>query len=145
MEILAKKEKEKLKKDYFNLLAMFLHVPQMESRFTRCLIKWSIQIGITSEDMVQMGKDLNNLTYLTPESYDEKVKSVYHLVYMIYLDNVIEDVELEVAMLYAEKIGLNKIVVAKLFQSIATAASDGINPDTLEKEVLDFMKLNRKL
>ena len=95
--------------------------------------------------MVQMGKDLNNLTYLTPESYDEKVKSVYHLVYMIYLDNVIEDVELEVAMLYAEKIGLNKIVVAKLFQSIATAASDGINPDTLEKEVLDFMKLNRKL
>jgi hypothetical protein len=139
MEQLEQAQVEKLKEDYFNLLALFINEPQVDSRFVRCLIKWSVQIGITPEDMVKLGKDLDKLIYLAPQTKEEKLKSVYHLVYMIYLDRVIEDVELEIAMVYAEKIGLNKIVVAKLFQSIATANSDGINPEQLEKEVLDFM------
>ena len=91
---------------------------------------------------MKLGKDLVELTYSPPQTKEEKIRSVYHLVYMIYLDRVIEDVELEVAMIYAEKIGLNKIVVAKLFQSIATAAFDGITPQMLEKEVLEFMANN---
>ncbi len=135
-------EKEKIKQSYFNLLAMFFSMPQVDSRFARCFIKWSVQMGISSDDIVKLGKDLIQLTYSSPKTHDEKLKSVYHLVYMIYLDRVIEDVELEVAMIYAERIGLNKIVVAKLFQSIATAASDGITPEMLEKEVLDFMRSN---
>jgi hypothetical protein len=143
MENLPDLEKEKLKRSYFNLLALFLSTPQVDSRFIRCLIKWSIQMSITSEDMVKLGKDITLLTYTSPSTEHEKLKSVYHLVYMIYLDNVIEDVELEVAMIYAEKIGLNKIVVAKLFQSIATASGDGISPEMLEKEVLDFMSVNK--
>ena len=143
MEQLEEIEKEKLKRSYFNLLALFLSTPQVDSRFIRCLIKWSIQMHISADDMVKLGKDLTLLTYATPDSEEEKLKSVYHLVYMIYLDNVIEDVELEVAMIYAEKIGLNKAVVAKLFQSIATATADGITSEMLEKEVLEFMSTNQ--
>lgn len=143
MEQLTDIEKQRLKADYLNLLALFLGDPQLESRFVRCLIKWGMQIGITSEDMVKLGKDLTLLVYSSPTSKEEKLKSVYHLVYMIFLDNVIEDVELELAMLYAEKVGLKKVVVAKLFQSIATASSDGISTESLEKEVLDFMNSNQ--
>lgn len=143
MENISDQEREKVKKSYFNLLALFLSTPNVESRFVRCLIKWSVQIGISSDDIVKLGKDLVQLTYSTPASKEEKLESVFHLVYMIYLDKVMEDVELEVAMIYAEKIGLNKTVVAKLFQSIATAPADGITPDMLEKEVLDFMSANQ--
>jgi hypothetical protein len=132
-------EKEKVKRSYFNLLALFLEMPTVETRFLRCMIKWSVQIGISTDDVVKLGKDLVRLTYTAPQSEEEKLKSVFHLVYMIYLDRVIEDVELEVAMIYAEKIGLSKVVVAKLFQSIATASADGISPEMLEREVLDFM------
>jgi hypothetical protein len=142
MEQLSDIEKQRLKADYLNLLALFLHEPQVESRFVRCFIKWGMQIGITAEDMVKLGKDISLLAY-SPGSKEEKLKSVYHLVYMIFLDNVIEDVELELAMVYAEKVGLKKVVVAKLFQSIATASSDGISPEDLEKEVLDFMNSNQ--
>lgn len=142
MEQLTDIEKQRLKADYLNLLALFLSDPQVESRFVRCLLKWGLQIGISAEDMVKLGKDLSILAYSTPASKEEKLKSVYHLVYMIFLDNVIEDVELEVAMLYAEKVGLKKLVVAKLFQSIATASYDGISPDELEQEVLNFMNSN---
>jgi hypothetical protein len=143
MENISDTEREKVKKSYFNLLALFLSMPSLESRFVRCLIKWSVQIGISSDDIVKLGKDLVQLTYSAPESKESKLESVFHLVYMIYLDKVMEDVELEVAMIYAEKIGLNKTVVAKLFQSIATAPADGITPDLLEKEVLDFMTTNQ--
>ena len=142
MEPLDDQEKEKLKGSYFNLLGLFLSSEQVDSRFVRCMINWSAQLGITSQDLVKQGKDISSLTYSAPVSANDKLKSVYHLVYMIYMDNTIEDVELEVAMIYAEKIGLNKIVVAKLFQSIATASYDGITPDALEKEVLDFMRSN---
>ena len=142
MEQLSEIEREKLKKSYFNLLALFLNKPQIDSRFVRCLIKWGIQINLSPEDIVKLGKDLVQLTYSSPQTEEDKLDSVYHLVYMIYLDRVIEDVELEVAMIYAEQIGLNKTIVAKLFQSIATAAADGITPEMLEKEVLGFMKSN---
>ena len=143
MEQLEEIEKEKLKGSYFNLLALFLSLPQVDSRHVRCLIKWSVQMEISADDIVKLGKDLVQLTYAAPSTEEAKLKSVYHLVYMIYLDRVIEDVELEVAMIYAEKIGLNKIVVAKLFQSIATASADGITPEQLEKEVLEFMTSNQ--
>lgn len=143
MEQLEEIEKEKLKRSYFNMLALFLSTPQVDSRFIRCLIKWGIQMQISPDDMVKLGNDLTLLTYATPDSEEEKLKSVYHLVYMIYLDRVIEDVELEIAMSYAEKVGLNKTVVAKLFQSIATATADGITPEMLEKEVLEFMSTNQ--
>ena len=143
MDHIDANEREKIKRSYFNLLALFLNMPNVESRFVRCLIKWSVQIGISADDIVKLGKDLVLLTYSHPETREEKLESLYHLVYMIYLDKVMEDVELEVAMIYAEKIGLNKTVVVKLFQSIATAPADGITPDMLEKEVLDFMSANQ--
>ena len=142
MEQLTSLDKEKLKKDYFNLLALFLSEPLVESRFARCFIKWGVQLGINVDDMVNFGKDITQLSYAAPQNHQDKMLSVYHLVYMIYLDKVIEDVELEVAMKYAEKIGLDKIVVAKLFQSIATAPADGISPELLEKEVLTFINSN---
>ena len=143
MEQLSELEKEKLKKSYFNMLALFLSTPQVDSRYVRCLIKWSLQMDVSAHDMVKLGKDITQITYSSPTTHEEKLKAVYHLVYMIYLDLVIEDIELEVAMIYAEKIGLNKTVVAKLFQSIATASADGFSPEMLEKEVLDFMSTNQ--
>ena len=142
MDQLSEIEKEKVKRSYFNLVALFLQQPQVENRFVRCLIKWSVQVEISSDDIVKLGKDLDKLTYSAPQTEEEKLKSLFHLVYMIYLDRVIEDVELEVAMLYAEKIGLDKTVVVRLFQSIATASGDGILPEMLERDVTEIMKSN---
>lgn len=98
---------------------------------------------ISEQDIVKLGKDLVELKYNSPQTEEEKLKSVFHLVYMIYLDRVIEDDELEVAMVYAEKIGLKKDVVPNFFQTIATAYVDGISPETLEREVIDFVTSNK--
>lgn len=138
MNTLSDIEKGKVKASYFNLLALFLTAPQVDSRFVRCLIKWSVQLGISPDDMVKLGKDLNQLNYSKPEGREACLNSLFHLVYMIYLDKVMEDEELELAMVYAQKIGFEKEIVPKLFQSIATASEDGITPEMLEKEVIDF-------
>jgi hypothetical protein len=62
---------------------------------------------------------------------------------MIQLDNVVEDVELEVATLYAERLGYVPEVVAELFKSIATVQFDQENPRDLKKEIEDFMKIQK--
>jgi hypothetical protein len=142
MESLSIAEQEKIKTSYFNLLALFLSEPHVGSRYARCFIKWSVQMQISEQDIVKLGKDLVELKYKSPQTQEEKLKSVFHLVFMIYLDRVIEDDELEVAMVYAEKIGLKKDVVPNFFQSIATASVDGISPETLEREVIDFVTSN---
>lgn len=66
MEQLSEIEKEKLKKSYFNLLALFLGMPNVNSHYVRCLIKWSVQLEISPDDIVKLGNDLVQLKYATP-------------------------------------------------------------------------------
>ena len=127
-----------IKKSYFNILALFLQQTNIESRFLRCLLKWGIQLNLHTDDLVRSNLDLNKLSFNEPR---EKIESLYHLVYLINLDRVVEDVELEVASLYAEKLGFAPEVVGELFKSIATVAYDNENPGNLQREIEDFMKL----
>jgi hypothetical protein len=61
---------------------------------------------------------------------------------MIHLDKVVEDVELEVASLYAQKLGFSDTLVPDLLKSIATAVYDGISAHEVKAEVLEFLKVN---
>jgi hypothetical protein len=60
---------------------------------------------------------------------------------MIYLDQVVEDVELEVASIYAERLGFKNSLVGDLFKSIATAEFDLSSAEDIRKEVIDFLKI----
>ncbi|MEX1240058.1 MAG: hypothetical protein WEB30_10080, partial [Cyclobacteriaceae bacterium] len=72
----------------------------------------------------------------------EKVEAMYHLVYMISLEKVVEDVELEVASLYAERLGFKNSLVCELLNSIVTADSDGNAKGDVRQQVIDFLRLN---
>jgi|SRR5690606_12612692 hypothetical protein len=137
---LTPEQLESVKRSYFNVLGMFLQHEQVESRFLRCLIKWGIQLHLSTSDLININLDLDKLSYQEPR---EKIESLYHLVYMIQLDNVVEDIELEVATLYAERLGYAPEVVAELFKSIATIPFDQENPRDLRKEIEDFMKIQK--
>lgn len=127
-----------IKKSYFNILGLFLQHEKIESRFLRCLLKWGIQLNLHTDDLVRSNLDLNQLSFNEPR---EKIESLYHLVYLINLDNIVEDVELEVASIYAEKLGFAPEVVGELFKSIATEVYDHDYPENLQKEIEDFMKI----
>ncbi|MBT1697457.1 hypothetical protein KK083_11260 [Fulvivirgaceae bacterium PWU4] len=142
MTDLSKEQAHSVKKSYLNILALFLGQEKLESRYLRCLLKWGFQLRLNPDDLKQANIDISHLQFSHPEEKMQKLEDIYHLVYMIYLDKVVEDVELEVAVIYAEKLGFRASVVSELFKSIATAAYDQRKPRDVKQEVMDFMKLH---
>lgn len=123
------------------MLALFLENENVRSSYLRCLLKWGFQLHLSPEDLRHINVDVSDIAYKDPESKVETLESIYHLVYMIYLDKVVEDVELEVASLYAVKLGFKQNLVSELFKSIATAAYDEGEHRDVRQEVLDFLKV----
>lgn len=138
---LTTKQSASVKKSYFNILALFLSLDKIESRFLRCLLKWGFQLRLNPDDLKQADVDISHLKFEHPEDKVEKLEAIYHLVYMIYLDDVVEDVELEVSTIYAQKLGFKSDVVSELFKSIATAKYDLTKPRNVKQEVMDFLKV----
>ncbi|HEY9004909.1 hypothetical protein [Ohtaekwangia sp.] len=131
-----------VKNSYFNILALFLGQSKIDSRFLRCLLKWGFQLHLSPEDLAKANVDLTHLQFADPADKISKLESIYHLVYMIYLDAVVEDVELEVATIYAEQLGFRPSIVSDLFKSIATEAYDEGETRDVRQEVMDFLKLH---
>jgi hypothetical protein len=141
MTDLTKEQLRSIKKSYFNILALFLGKEKTESRYVRCLLKWGVQLHLNPDDLRQSNVDLSLVAFSHPDDKVEKLESIYHLVYMIYLDKVVEDVELEVASIYAQQLGFDSAIVSDLFKSIATADYDETVKRNVRQEVMDFMKI----
>jgi hypothetical protein len=138
---LNKEHLASVKASYFNILALFLSEEKIESRYLRCLLKWGFQLNLNAEDLQKADVDISKLTFLQPGNRVAKLEAIYHLVYVIYLDEVVEDLELEVATIYANKLGFPSSLVSELFKSIATVAYDESKPRNVHTEVLEFLKL----
>jgi hypothetical protein len=142
MTDLEKEHLDSVKKSYFNILALFLGQENLESRFLRCLLKWGFQLKLTPDDLRSADVDMTNLKFTSIGDKVEKLEAIYHLVYMIYLDEVVEDIELEVATIYAKELGFKANVVSDLFKSIATEPYDNPSERNVRQEVMDFLSLN---
>ena len=132
---------ESVKKSYFNILALFLGHEKVESRYVHCLLKWGFQLHLNPADLRLIGEDLSQMQFSKPDEKIERLEAIYHLVHMIYLDKVVDDIELEVATIYAEKLGFKPSVVSGLFNTIATADQDNAPLRDVRKEVIDFLKM----
>jgi hypothetical protein len=141
LDELTPEQLHSVKKSYFNILALFLEKDKIESRYLRCLLKWGFQLHLNPLDLHQAQVDVSNLAFTQPDEKLDKLESIYHLVFMIYMDQVVEDVELEVATIYAEKLGFKSFVVSELFKSIATAAYDENGPRSARQEIMEFLKM----
>jgi len=133
---------EAVKKSFLNLLGPLLGQDQVESRYARCLLKWSLQLGLSPDDLAKARVDFSNISFSLPTETRDKVEAIYHLVYMICLDQVVEDVELEVASLYALKLGFPRSIVCDVLNAIVTADIDGVPAGEFREQVLEFLKLN---
>lgn len=134
---------EAIKVSYFNLLAAYFEQETIKTPHTKCLIKWGAQLGINPHDIYDLGNGLKDSKFIFPRDEVSKLESVYHLVHMIYLDQIVEDVELEVASFYATRLGFNDTLVGDLFKSIATTEFDLTSPEDVRKEVIDFLKIQK--
>ena len=131
-----------IKRSYLNIVGFFLSEEKIDSRYLRCLLKWGFQLHLSPEDLKHADVDLSHLKFSHPEDKVERVEALYHLVYMICLDQVVEDVELEVASLFAAKLGFRPALVSGLLKSIVTADADGPSSGSVHQQVVDFLKVN---
>ena len=132
-----------IKVSYFNLLACILEAESVKSIHAKCLVKWAAQLSISPADMRDFGIGLIDSKFAFPATEVDKLESLYHLVHMIYLDKVVEDIELEVAGIYATRLGFKEGLVADLFKSIATAEFDSASSEDVRNEVIEFLKLQK--
>lgn len=140
---LSKDQFLSVRESYFNILALFLDQEKVDSRYIRCLLKWAVQLRISPDDLNRSSKDISTISFSLDKV--DKLEAVYHLVHMIYLDRVVEDVELEVATIYAEKLGFDTPIVSDLFTAIATADPGKTKERDVRKEVIDFLKLHKDI
>ena len=141
MTDLAKEHLDSVKKSYFNIVALFLGHEKIDSRFLRCLLKWGFQLHLTADDLRNADVDISHLKFTSIGDKVEKLEAIYHLVFMIYLDEVVEDIELEVATIYAKELGFKSNVVSELFKNIATEPYDQASERNVRQEVMDFLKV----
>jgi len=135
-------DNQHIKESYFNLLAVFFEQEHIKGTHMKCILKWGIQLGISPHDVDVIGRGLQS-EFVFPSIEVDRLESVYHLVHMIYLDEVVEDAELEVASIYATRLGFKNSLVGDLFKSIATIEFDRGSPEDVRKEVIDFLQLQK--
>src|SRR5437879_8810351 len=129
----------KVKKSYFNLLSAYKSAGKIDGKYLACIVKWGIQLGVNADDL----REQENAEPSLPSDKTARIEAIFHLVYMIYLDRVVEDLELEVAADYAIKMGFEKELVGDLFKSIATIPYDETSPLDIQKEVEEFIKIQK--
>lgn len=136
---LSKPEYNSVKASFKNICAYFLHHHRDYKPFLDCIQKWGIQLNLPQEEYFNPDRN-THIPFEQPKSPINGIEQVYDMVYMIYLDNVVEDVELEVTTLYAEAMGFEGTIVGELLKAIVTAPYDGITKDQLRKDLELFLK-----
>ena len=141
MEKLSKEEINSLKKSFMNILALFFKKPTIETRYVACLMKWSTQLELSIQDLHKIEENFDHLDFKPLAVKEEKLEAIFNLIHMIYLDNIVEDIELEVATIYAKELGFKEELVDELFKAIATAPYDGKSTLDVREEIAEFLTL----
>ena len=135
---LSTEEITSVKQSYMLILKHFLSKEMVESRFITCLLKWGVHLNVDVQDI----KQYETLTPgQLPDSVEEKAAAIFNLVHMIYLDDMVEDIELEVAIIFARYLGLDTSLVGEFFKAIATAPFDDMSSADIRSEIMDYLKL----
>lgn len=116
-----------LKHSFCNILAYVVKEEQCNAKLD-CLKKWAIQLGLHQLELHRLMSS-PTLTYQAPQNNIDALEQVYDLVYMVYMDGMIEDIELELVSSYAKGVGLEPFVVNNLLKALITAQLDGVSDE----------------
>jgi len=140
METLNDRQKQQIANSYFGLLNIMLKQPSLPTNHVRCLIRWALQLGLKPNDVLSAARTRSHEAVPLPVEKRDKMRAVFHLVYMTCLDQIVEETELEVAQFYANKIGLDEGIVAAFFQSITTADYDELDAEEMEEQIIAMLE-----
>lgn len=135
---LTKEEYKSIKDSFFHIYHHFLNKGPLSKDYVTCLFKWGVQLNVSEAEVVQYIDTEDNLAH-TKEKVN-LLEHLYNLVYMIYLDNVVEDSELKVVSEFAESLGFKASIVNDLLKTIVTAPDDGIDVKEVKNHLREIIE-----
>lgn len=133
---ISQEEITSIKDSFFHIYHSFLNEGFISKDFVGCLFKWGVQLHLTEEELKYIDPAYEKDEILNKE---QKLEHIYNLVFMIYLDGVVEDIELEVVTRYAEKTGFQSHIVNDLLKTIVTAPYDGFSFPHVKKDLKEII------
>jgi hypothetical protein len=133
---ISKEELQSIKESFFHIYHSFLNEGFLSKEFVGCLFKWGVQLHITEDELKFVDPD-----YAEQEVTDKEsgLEHLFNLVFMIYLDGRVEDIELEVVTKYAKKLGFDSHIVNDLLKTIVTAPFDGFDFKHVKAQLRDMI------
>lgn len=126
---------------YFNIYILFAKDKTFDKKLLDCIYTWGLQLRIRKQKLDAILRDPESFEYRKPGNKYAALEHLYDLVYMIYLDSRVEDMELEILMKYAKKLGLPPYIVGDLVKAIVTAPYDGIQRWQVKNELKDLLEI----
>lgn len=123
-----------LKRSFSEIFTYFHTQEKGSDQQIACLYKWGRQLGITPTELRELQEGKNNFTY----EYDKTngLAFAYDLVCLIYMDEIVEDVELKMATYFTEKVlGLKPHIVNNLLKALITAQLDGVTNTEVRNDI----------
>ena len=132
-------EIKSIKDSFFHIYHSFLNEGFLSKDFVGCLFKWGIQLHITEDELKYIDPTMDE-----PEitSKEKAVEHLFNLVFMIYLDGRVEDIELEVVTKFGEKIGFKSHIVNDLLKAIVTAPYDGFDFKHVKQHLIEIIEFS---
>lgn len=140
--VLTSKKSISIKKSLQNIYALLLSMESIKPQYLTCVIKWGLQLKLNEEEVTQTIDNVDKDSFSIPQDKVEVIQSIYDLVYLIYLDDVVEDLELEVATLYTQALGYKPHLVGDILKTILTAPNDGLKDDDIREEIKNLANMN---
>ena len=134
---ISQEEITSIKDSFFHIYHSFLNEGFISKDFVGCLFKWGVQLHLTEEELKYIDPAYEKDEILNKE---KKLAHLYNLVFMIYLDGVVEDIELEVVTRYAEKTGFQSHIVNDLLKTIVTAPYDGFSFTQVKEDLKEIIE-----
>ncbi len=132
---LDSKDFSSMRETYYNLLAHFINMEAAKEDFIDGIFKWGLQLSISKKEIYDIIAEPQKLTFKYPKDKLEAIEWIYDLVYMIYLDGQVEDIELEITTEFAKELGFQPHIVNDLLKAIVTAPYDGIDNEDVRDEI----------
>jgi hypothetical protein len=139
---LTPEESASIKKSLQNIYALFLSQETIKPQYLTCVIKWGLQLKLNYAEVSQVIDNVDKDSFSIPTDQVKVIQSIYDLVHLIYLDDKVEDLELEVATVYTQALGYKPHLVGDILKTILTAPYDGLKDIGLREEIENLAKMN---
>ncbi len=139
---LKPEEVTSIKKSLKNIYALFLSRETIKPQYLTCVIKWGLQLQLKAEEVSHVIDQIDKDSFEIPKDEVEVIQSIYDLVHLIYLDDKVEDLELEVATVYTQALGYKPHLVGDILKTILTAPYDGLKDESIKQEIKVLASMN---